>query len=357
MYVKKLKLSGFRNYKSEEFEFLPGTNILYGNNAQGKTNALEALYLFSIGKSFRTQQDRELINFEESFTRLFVEYEDAVRTNEIEIVIRRDRKKQIKINDVPISKMGDLIGKFCVILFSPDELNLTKGSPNARRRFLDIALSQMKPKYYHILRRYNKVLEQRNNLIKKLRFSPGNSAKETLFVWNEKLSEYGMSIIEYRKELVKRLNEYAGNIHKEISGEKFEIRYKVAFEKREDFRARLDASVDKEIEQGFTMYGPHRDDLDIFTDDRDIKIYGSQGQHRSAVLALKLAQADMIYEDIGEYPVLLLDDIMSELDSSRRAYLVEKIKDKQVIITCTDADEIGISDSAGLIHIENGRIV
>ena len=357
MYVKKLKLTGFRNYKSEEFEFLPGTNILYGNNAQGKTNALEALYLFSIGKSFRTQQDRELINFDEGFTRLFVEYEDKVRANEIEIVVRRDRKKQIKINDVPISKMGDLIGRFCVILFSPDELNLTKGSPNARRRFLDIALSQTKPKYYHILRRYNKVLEQRNNLIKKLRYTSDNSAKETLYVWNEKLAEYGMLIIEYRKRFVEQLHEYAKNIHEEISGEKFEIRYKAAFASKEEFKEKLDASAEKEIEQGFTMYGPHRDDLDIFTDEKDIKTYGSQGQHRSAVLALKLAQADMIYEDMGEYPVLLLDDIMSELDSLRRAYLVGKIKNKQVIITCTDADEIGISENANLIHIENGKII
>ncbi len=357
MYVKKLKLSGFRNYKSEEFEFLPDTNILYGNNAQGKTNALEAMYLFSIGKSFRTQQDRELINFDESFTRLYIEFEDKVRTNEIEIVVRRDRKKQIKINDVPISKMGDLIGKFCVILFSPDELNLTKGSPNARRRFLDIALSQMRPKYYHILRRYNKVLEQRNNLIKKLKFTSDSSAKETIFVWNEKLAEYGMAIIEYRKSFVEKLYKYSKQIHKEISGEDFEIKYKSAFLSKEEFKEKLDTSLDKEIEQGFTLYGPHRDDLDIFTEGKDIKTYGSQGQHRSAVLALKLSQADMIYEDMGEYPVLLLDDIMSELDSVRRAYLVGKIKNKQVIITCTDADEIGMSSEANLIHIENGKII
>lgn len=357
MYVKKLKLSGFRNYKSEEFEFLPDTNILYGNNAQGKTNALEALYLFSIGKSFRTQQDRELINFSENFTKICVEYDDKIRTNEIEIVVRRDKKKQIKINDVPISKMSDLIGKFCVILFSPDELNLTKGSPNARRRFLDIALSQMRPRYYHILRRYNKVLDQRNNLIKKLRFAQNAAAKDTLFVWNQKLSEYGMAIIDYRKQFIEKLYEYAKQIHREISGEEFEIRYKAAFNTIEEFKEKLDSNIEREIEQGFTMYGPHRDDIDIVVEGKDIKTYGSQGQHRSAVLALKLAQADMVYDDMGEYPVLLLDDIMSELDSVRRAYLVGKIKNKQVIITCTDADEVGVSDNANFIHIENGKII
>lgn len=357
MYVKKLKLSGFRNYKSEEFEFLPDTNILYGNNAQGKTNALEALYIFSIGKSFRTQQDRELINLSENFTRFSVEYEDKARTNEIEIVIRRDRKKQIKINDIPISKMGDLIGKFTVVLFSPDELNLTKGSPGERRRFLDIAISQLRPKYYHILRRYNKVLEQRNNLIKKLRVTSDASYKDTLFVWNEKLAEYGIAIIEYRAKFVEKLSEFSKKIHSEISGEDFEIKYKSAFSTKEEFKKKLDESINKEIEQGFTMYGPHRDDLEIFTQNKDIKTYGSQGQHRSAVLALKLSLADIIYEDTGEYPILLLDDIMSELDSHRRAYLVSKIKDKQVIITCTDADEIGIGNDANLIHIDDGTII
>lgn len=357
MYVKKLKLLGFRNYKSEEFEFAPGTNILYGNNAQGKTNALEALYLFSIGKSFRTQQDRELINFSENFTRICVEFEDKIRANEIEILVRRDRKKQIKINDIPISKMGDLIGKFAVILFSPDELNLTKGSPNARRRFLDIAISQMRPKYYHILRRYNKVLEQRNNLIKKMRVSPDEKAKETFFVWNEKLAEYGMAIIDYRKSFVEKLNEYAKKIHFEISGEEFLIKYKPAFSSKEEFYQKLENSIEKEIEQGFTLYGPHRDDIDILTEGKDIKTYGSQGQHRSAVLSLKLAQADIVFEDLGEYPVLLLDDIMSELDSDRRSYLVEKIKDKQVIITCTDADELATEVKPNLIHIQNGKII
>lgn len=357
MYVKKLKLYGFRNYKSEEFEFLPDTNILYGNNAQGKTNALEALYLFSIGKSFRTQQDKELINFDEAFTRLSVEFDDKIRTNEIEIVIKRDRKKQIKINDIPIAKMGDLIGRFTVILFSPDELNLTKGSPNARRRFLDIALSQMRPKYYHILRRYNKVLEQRNNLIKKLRVCSDASSKETLFIWNEKLAEYGMAIIEYRKSFVEKLQKFSKDIHFEISGENFEIRYKPAFSTKEEFKEKLDKSIDKEIEQGFTLYGPHRDDLDIYTEGKDIKTYGSQGQHRSAVLALKLAQADIIYDDTEEYPILLLDDIMSELDSARRTYLVNKIKNKQVIITCTDADEVGVDKNTNLLHIDSGKIV
>lgn len=357
MYVKELRLEGFRNYESEHFTFSPGTNMIYGNNAQGKTNALEAVYLFSIGRSFRTQQDRELIRFGNDQMRISVLFENSVRENEIEIVLRRDRKKQIKINGVPIQKMGELIGLFTVVLFSPDELNLTKGSPNARRRFLDIAVSQMRPKYYHILRKYNKTLDQRNNLIKKLRFSEDESLKSTLSVWNEKLAEYGMTVITYRKNFVESLKAFSKKIHYEISNEEFDIQYKPAFETKEQFLHKLSTSLSKEIEQGFTLYGPHRDDLDFTTDGKDIKVYGSQGQHRSAVLALKLAQADMIFEDTGEYPVLLLDDIMSELDGARRAYLTEKIKNKQVIITCTDADDFSAGSLSKRIHVDNGKIV
>lgn len=357
MYVKELKLEGFRNYENETFSFSPGTNMIYGNNAQGKTNALEAVYLFSIGKSFRTQQDRELIQFGKDITRISVVFSDKQRENEIEFLLRRDRKKQIKINGVPITKLGELIGRFTVVLFSPDELNLTKGAPNARRRFLDIAVSQMRPKYYHILRRYNKVLEQRNNLIKKLKFQKDDAGFETLAVWNEKLADYGIRVIEYRKQFIESLKVYAKNIHHEISGEDFKVTYKTSFETKEQLLKKLNDSLLKEIEQGFTLYGPHRDDLELETDGRDIKTYGSQGQHRSAVLALKLAQADMIFEDTGEYPVLLLDDIMSELDGDRRAYLAGKIKDKQVILTCTDKEEFPGGEAYCAIRVDNGSIL
>lgn len=356
MNVKELRLNGFRNYREEIFSFGPGTNIIYGNNAQGKTNALEAVYLFSIGKSFRTQQDRELIGFGENSTKIHVIFENAQRENEIEITMRRDRKKQIKVNGVPIHKMGELIGHFTVVLFSPDELNLTKGSPSARRRFLDIAVSQMRPKYYHILRRYNKVLEQRNNLIKKLRYEKDQSLRSSVSVWNEKLVEYGMEIVSYRKKFTEDLLRYAKNIHKEISGEEFDVVYKTGISSKEEFASKLEKSLEREIELGFTLYGPHRDDLEISVGEKDMKTYGSQGQHRSAVLALKLAQADLIFTETGEYPVLLLDDIMSELDGGRRAYLSGKIRDKQVIITCTDADGLPDSRDANLICVHEGKI-
>ncbi len=357
MHVKELKLSGFRNYQNETFTFCPGTNIIYGENAQGKTNALEAIYMLSIGKSFRTQQERELIHFDEQIAKVEIVYDDSKRENKIEFAVRKDKKKQIKINGVPIQKMGELIGCFAVVLFSPDELNLTKGSPNARRRFLDIAASQMYPKYYHILKRYNKVLYQRNNLIKKLRYERHENLKDTLVVWDEKLIDYGMMVISYRKQLVESLMLHAKKIHREISGEELFLDYKTAFSTKEEFAEKLRCSFEREVEIGFTLYGPHKDDLEINVAGKDIKTYGSQGQHRSAVLALKFAQADYIYELTGEYPVLLLDDIMSELDSYRRAYLAEKIKDKQVIITCTDADNLSKSLGANIILVKNGKII
>ncbi len=355
MFVKELSLSNFRNYEKETFTFTEGTNILYGNNAQGKTNALEAVYLFSIGKSFRTQQERELIRFDTNFTEISVLFENEIRENKIEILIRKDRKKQIKINGVPIKKMGELIGCFNVVLFSPDELTLTKGSPNARRRFLDIAVSQMRPKYYYLLKKYNKVLDQRNNLLKKIRISNDATLKDTLAVWDEKLASYGMVLIDYRKQFVDALTLHAKSIYKEISSEEFNITYKPEFETKEAFLEKLGASLNRETEMGFTLYGPHRDDLILSVNGNDIKTYGSQGQHRSAVLALKLAQADLIFEDSGEYPVLLLDDIMSELDAERRSYLAGKIKEKQVIITCTDVDDLPESNTANLIYIKNGK--
>ena len=357
MHVKELRLCGFRNYQNETFTFCPGTNIIYGKNAQGKTNALEAIYLFSIGKSFRTQQERELIHFDEQIAKVEIVYDDSKRENKIEFSVRKDKKKQIKINGVPIQKMSELIGCFAVVLFSPDELNLTKGSPNARRRFLDIAASQLYPKYYHFLKRYNKILYQRNNLIKKLRYDRHENLKDTLAVWDEKLVEYGMMVISYRKKLVEALAQHAQKIHREISGENLLLDYKTPFSTKEEFAQKLHSSFAREIEMGFTLYGPHKDDLEIMVSGKDIKTYGSQGQHRSAVLALKFAQADFIQELTGENPVLLLDDIMSELDSHRRAYLSEKIKNKQVIITCTDADNLSERVDANIILVNNGKIV
>lgn len=357
MYIKKVRLTNFRNYKDETINFTPKTNILCGDNAQGKTNALEALYMFAFGKSFRTQQDRETIKLSESYTKIELLYADSFRDNTIEITILKDRKKQIKINGVNITKLSELLSKLYVVLFFPEELGLIKEGPYIRRRFLDAALSSARPKYYHILGKYNKILDQRNNLIKKMRISDKTSFADTLKVWNESLASYGMALSTYRIEYTEKLCEVAKKIHFEATGEELKLTYKTRFKTKEEMLSKLEASFNREIEQGCTLYGPHRDDLDIQIDGKDAKSFASQGQQRSAVLSLKLAQAEILYEETGEYPVLLLDDILSELDFKRRSFLVKKIPDKQVIITCAGVDEVFEGSNANIITVKEGHIL
>ncbi len=355
MYIKQLRLKNFRNYKDEVISFTPKTNILCGDNAQGKTNALEALYMFAFGKSFRTQQDRETIMLGESYTKIDVLYKDSFRNNTIEIIILKDRKKQIKINGVNITKLSELLSKLSVVLFFPEELGLIKDGPYIRRRFLDVAISGAKPKYYHLLGKYNKILDQRNNLIKKMRLTGKTPLADTLKVWNESLCTYGIELCRYRKEYVENLCTEAKKIHFEATGEDLSLSYKTRFETKEEMLKKIEASLMREIEQGCTLYGPHRDDIDILIDGKDAKSFASQGQQRSAVLSLKLAQAEMLYRETGEYPVLLLDDILSELDFNRRSFLVKKIPDKQVIITCAGIDEVFSGSDANIITVKAGH--
>lgn len=354
MIVKKLELKNYRNYTDETFNFHEGTNIIYGDNAQGKTNALEALYVFALGKSFRTPQDKELIKFGGIFTKISLTYQDRIRENVIEITVLKDRKKQIKVNGAVIRKLSELIGRINIVLFSPSELNLVKGGPQLRRRFLDIAISQLRPAYYHLLDRYAKTLEQRNSLLKKIKYN--NFSADTLFVWNEKLAQYGAEIIKYRLKYAEEISNFAKKIHYEICNDDFEVLYKPRCKTKEELMQRLSEDYLKEVEQGFTLFGPHRDDILLNISGSDAKSYGSQGQQRTAVLALKLAQAELIYSEIGERPILLLDDIMSELDLKRRAYLSEKITSGQAVITCTDAETVGIK-GAKKIHVLSGKIV
>lgn len=357
MYIKRLRLKNFRNYKEETINFSPKTNILCGDNAQGKTNALEAVYMFAFGKSFRTQQDRETILIGEDYTKIDILYEDAYRENNIEIIILKDRKKQIKINGVNIQRLSELLSKLSVVLFFPEELGLIKEGPFVRRRFLDVALSGARPRYYHLLGKYNKILEQRNNLIKKMRTSGKTSLGDTLSVWNESLASYGMELCRYRIDYIKKLCEVAKKIHFEATGEDLSLSYKTRFKTKEEMLAKIESSFTRELEQGCTLYGPHRDDIEIIIDGRDSKSFASQGQQRSAVLSLKLAQAEILFEETGEYPVLLLDDILSELDFKRRSFLVKKIPDKQVIITCAGIDEVFEGSNANIINVKNGHII
>lgn len=360
MYIKKLTLKGFRNYENAELEFSPLTNMIYGNNAQGKTNILEAVYLFAQGRSHRAKTDKELVRFGDEFARLSIDFADAQRSYNGQMQIMKNGRKAVSVNHVHITKLSRLMNYLNVVMFSPEDLNIVKGSPNVRRRFIDSSLSQLYPSYMSALMEYNKVLNQKNSLLKMLR-SCGRASDPTLSVWNEQLAETGARIMSARIEFVRCINESARTIQSEISGEHLKVVYHPSF-KLEDMGKNmiydyLEQRSRREVEMGSAQYGIQRDDLEIFVNDREAKLFGSQGQQRTAALSMKIAQSEYIKEIKGEYPVLLLDDIMSELDINRRMYLSERIRDKQVLITSTDTDLTDEMTDTKLFHIDNGTVI
>jgi len=362
MNIKSLVLTNFRNYEKEKIEFSPYTNIIYGNNAQGKTNLLEAVTMFSQGRSRRAKTDRELINFDKDFAELEIEFESGVREHTARMRLAGGGKK-IKVNEVPIGKLSMLMNYLNTVMFSPEDLDLVKGAPGVRRRFLDFAISQMLPNYLSTLIEYSKSLAQKNSLLKELR-SRGEYKDTMLSVWNEQLCLSGAKLMCYRREFLDKLNVFASEIHSQITRETFGIEYmpSMDFTQCDEKRAsecmllRLEENQRREIENGAAIYGIHRDDIRILIDGKDARVFASQGQQRTAVLSMIMAQTEYVYMIKDEYPILLLDDIMSELDKSRRAFLSQRIKDKQVLITCTDADLIETSGDVRLFEVKNGRI-
>lgn len=360
MFIKKLQLKDFRNYREAELEFSPRTNIIHGNNAQGKTNILEAVYLFAEGRSHRAKTDGEMISFGRDFARLALEFRDSQRTYDAGMRIVKNGRKSININHVPILKLSKLMNYLNVVMFSPEDLNLLKGSPAARRRFIDSSLSQLYPSYLSALMEYNKVLSQKNSLLKTLR-ARGAHSDPTLSVWNEALAESGEKIMRARMDFSKRINSAAAGVQSEISGERLQIGYVPNIRcdevTKDAIFAYLSQREGRECDMASSQYGVQRDDLEIFINEKEAKLFSSQGQQRTAALSMKIAQAEYIRDIKGEYPVLLLDDIMSELDINRRMYLSERIRDKQVLITCTDTDLIDKNTETKLFHVESGRIV
>lgn len=359
MIVKSLTVANFRNYKQEKITFSENTNVIYGNNAQGKTNLLEAVYLFSHGKSHRAKSDTELVAFGQDFARLSLEFADKDREYRAAFYLEANGKKRVKINNVPITKLSMLMRYLNVVMFSPEDLEIIKGAPQVRRRFLDEAISQLYPVYLKTLISYHKNLAQKNNLLKKLRLQ-GKTEDDMLSVWNEQIADDGSKIMEIRRDFVESISKFASEIHKNISGEKLSLYYAPSVEcdviSKENFLAKLSQGMVREIENGSSLYGIQRDDLKIYINDRETKTYASQGQQRTAVLSLKMAQMEHVNEIRGEYPVLLLDDIMSELDISRRQFLTEKIKGKQVIITCTDIED-DTPCGTKFFEVESGKII
>ena len=334
MWINNIKLNNFRNYNNKEIKLHKNINVFFGENAQGKTNIIESIFLCSIGKSFRTNKEKELIKFNEEKTSVEINYEKSDRTGKIKIEI--GDKKQVYLNGIKIKKLSELLGNINVVIFTPDDINILKGGPQNRRKFLDIMISQLRPNYMHILSLYNKTLEQRNNYLKQIKTEKKD--ENLLEIWDEKLIDYGIKIYEYRKEFLEKIKNKIKNIHQGITNgkEEIEIEYISDAVTRQNFLNELKSRRKLDIIKGYTTKGIHRDDFIIYINKKEVGTFGSQGQNRTAMLSLKLSELQVIYDDIGEYPILLLDDFMSELDSKRRESFLNNIKDIQVIITCTE---------------------
>ncbi|WP_302308423.1 DNA replication/repair protein RecF [Roseburia hominis] len=339
MNIRSIELKNFRNYENLEISFDEGTNILFGDNAQGKTNILEAAYMSGTTKSHKGSRDREMIRFGEEEAHLKTVVVRGGREYQIDMHLKKNRAKGIAIDKIPIKKASELFGILNIVFFSPEDLNIIKNGPAERRRFLDSELCQLDRIYLADLTNYNKILAQRNKLLKDMIYRP--SLSDTLPVWDMQLIETGKKIIRRRKQFVDELREIVSDIHYRISGGKEELFLK--YEPNIDdifFEDELSRAKEKDKKLCQTSVGPHRDDLLFSIGDVDIRKYGSQGQQRTSALSLKLSEIELVRKSISDTPVLLLDDVLSELDSSRQNYLLNNISDTQTIITCTGLDEL-----------------
>ena len=357
MIIKSIELCNFRNYEREEFHFHEGTNVLYGDNAQGKTNVLEAIFVGGTTKSHKGSKDSDMImkGREESHLRYFVEKNDC--TYKVEIHMRKGRTKGIAIDGLPISSSKELMGLCNIIFFSPEDLGIIKDGPEQRRRFMDMELCQINKAYLYYLTQYKKILKQRNALLKQIQQK--SDLKDTLEIWDNQLVENGSKLIEIREQFVEEVADIMKEKHRNLTGgqENIEVKYKPNCTAK-DFSRQLFMEGDRDVLLGTTTVGPHRDDIQFFINGQEVKVYGSQGQKRTAALSLKMAEIEIVEKIIGEKPILLLDDVLSELDRSRQNYLLENIKGIQTIITCTGLEEFvtnGININQ-TFEIVNGKI-
>lgn len=338
MIIKSIELKNFRNYEDLNLSFDGGTNIFYGDNAQGKTNILEAVYMSGTTKSHKCSKDKEMIRFGEQEAHLRTIVVKREKEYQIDMHLKQNRAKGIAINRVPIKRAGELFGILNMVFFSPEDLNIIKNGPSERRRFLDSELCQLDKIYLADLTTYNKILNQRSRLLKDMVYRP--DLKDTLPIWDIQLIETGKKIIQRRKKFVEELNEIVFGIHAKISGKKEELMIK--YEPNVDdayFADELNRVKERDIKLCQTSAGPHRDDLLFSIKGVDIRKFGSQGQQRTSALSLKLSEIELVKKSIHDTPILLLDDVLSELDSNRQNYLLNNICDIQTMITCTGLDE------------------
>lgn len=354
MYVKYLRLKNYRNYDELYIELNSKVNVFIGDNAQGKTNILESIYFCSIGKSHRTNKDKELIRWDQREASISVHVAKERLDKRIDITIPREGKKTMSINSIKMSKVSDLIGILNVVMFSPEDLKIVKESPSHRRRFMDIELCKLNKKYYYNLVQYNKVLEERNSALKKWR----QMNSDILDIYDEQIAGYGSYIISERQKFIEMLNQKGQGIHRDITSGREEISFKYATCGAGDIRKSLLENRERDFERKTTSVGPHRDDFDISINGIDTRSYGSQGQQRTSVLTIKFATIEIIREMTGEYPVLLLDDVLSELDINRQKYILNSINSIQTIITCTGISDIKeyLEEGAAIYMVSVGSV-
>ena len=351
MYCKKIECEGYRNIEKASLELSRDVNVFFGDNAQGKTNILEAIYYFVCGKSFRRARDRELISFYRDHARLELDFEDKDRERRHEVRLHRQGRRECFMEAIRTPRISEFVGRFRAVLFSPEHLSIVKDGPSERRLFEDIAISQLYPAYMASLSRYNKILSERNALLKE---PEAFSFKGMLTVLSEQLAREGAFISEHRRRYTEKLSEITADIVADMTcgREKLSIDYP-CFKTENDYRELLLSNTEKELRAGGTLYGIHKDDMPVTLNGSDARVYASQGQQRSIALAMKLAEGEISRIVTGEYPVFLLDDILSELDRSRKEYVLSGFDGRQVIITCCeDIPEL----KASVFRVKNGKI-
>ena len=358
MIIKSLKLSGFRSYDKREFVFDDKLNIIVGKNAVGKTNLLEAIYFFCIGKSFKTAKEKEVINWNTDLSKIEIVVERKFRTVKLEMFFSKNSKKTIKINGIPIKKTGEILGELNGIFFSPDELRLIKESPDERRKFMDIDISQTNKTYFYLIQRYEKILASRNKLLKTT--NEYKNLKDTIDIWDRQLADVAKKIILERRKFVEELSPLASLACEYMTEgrEKIKLQYvgmegETAEEIESNILKKLEKNIERDYRLGYTSVGPHRDEIDVYINDIEVKTFGSQGQQRTAALAMKLAELEIIERKAGEKPILLLDDVFSELDKGRREKLLKFTSKAQTFITCTDFEDNKLNHKRIEIRKEN----
>jgi DNA replication and repair protein RecF len=371
MQLKSIELQGYRNFDSLKLSIGSGVNIFIGPNAQGKTNLLEAIHVLALTKSHRTSKDKELIGWNAASARIRAELERKYGNVTVELQISPQGKKA-KLNGLEQRKLSGFVGSLNVVLFAPEDLDIVKGAPGVRRRFMDMEIGQVHPGYLYDLQQYQKVLQQRNNYLKSTDSS--KASLQMLEVWNEQLASYGVKMMQRRKNFIYHLQIWAEKIHSGITGgsEHLTVDYKPSFATEADsgsqeesslfqqFMIKLTQSREQEFRRGITLAGPHRDDLEFTINGKDVQSFGSQGQQRTAALSLKLAELELMREEIGEYPILLLDDVLSELDQTRQTQLIETFQSRvQTFITTTGLESVNMSRlrDAAIFHVRNGELL